>query len=659
MSRAATLPIQRQPLFRANRIGSLLVAFLLILAACGGGEPEPSATGATVAGAVEERADEASSGADDSADDSADDGADDSADGSGDGVTAGIAEAAADAFATDDKADDRSDSSNNEPNSGSASDTVPVTIEPPKEVPNTVPPATTGCEGAGFGESNGEVTTRIGVLVPDYSALIDTGFVPRVTPTEYRARYLASTFGANVRNNTSFPGSPFALPCGELELVTATYDPIDPATQRDACLALAEGPGVLVVLSELEDRRGEGLSCLLDEAGIPVVTAGSVTSDDLDDAAGKLVSLRPPVDLLGAGAVRTFDAMQLFEGQTVAVIGGDDPVAAATSQSVLAELDGLGVEAVSAILPSAKGVTDVWAEIPEMVEDFAADEVTVVISTFDAVVTNAIWDRMIKQEVSWQFLLVDATSVGEHDKVTRLPDEFNGLLYTSLESEKEADRTDPASVECIADYAAVVALLEDNPEGTGLTGDVPAFELPSSALPESPTTTVDAAAEGDDAVADGDADAAASDEAATEGPLEDSDDGIETSLREVLGEDRPPGPACALTSLAVQAILSAGDDLNAETFGEAVRTLGPLDLFIEGTGALAEDKFYLADFAHVLRFEQYIEPISEELAAPCDSPDNCWRQIDDPAAAIGPLLPTTSAGAGAIGDPEESADADE
>ncbi len=646
-----------------SRAISLAIVLALFLAACGGsgesasneGSPDP-----TVAGATEERDEDSQASDGDTAD----------------GVTGEIAEAAADATSAtedgsdqnridaenDDQADevtatgdaassstvpgnraDRSDFESADrsipgagPLASGQSAQPPVTIEPPKATPSTVPVVTTGCDGAGFGDG----TTRIGVLVPDYLALIDTGFVPRVTPVEYRARYLASTFGANMRNDTAFPGSPFALPCGELELVVETYDPLDPATQRDACIALADGPGVLVVLSELEDRRGEGLSCLIEEAGIPVITAGSVTTDDLAAADGQLVSLRPPVDLLAGSAVQAFSDLALLDGQVVGVLGGDDDVSGAATDAVLAELAELDVDVVSAIVPSGTGVTDVWAEVPEVVDQFLAEEVTVVISMFDAVVNNALWDRMINENVVWQFLLVDATGVAEHDKVTRLPDEFNGLVFTSLNSHKEADRSDPASVECISDYAMAVSLLEADPDASGMLGDGPAFELPADVIASESTTTTtttstvpvepgDTGETGETASADGNVDA---------GPLEDGDDGIETALREQLGEDRPPGPACALVTTAVRAVLAAGDDLNTATFVAALHQLGPTNLFIEGSGSLGPDKNYLADFGQVLRFERYVEPITVELAAPCDSPDNCWREIDDPSARKRPLV---------------------
>lgn len=648
-------------LFRAI---SLAIVLALFLAACGGsGEsasneasPDP-----TVAGATEARDEEseASNGA------------------TSDGVTADIAEAAADATgATEDGSDqDPEDATNDDQaddadatsaDDAASSSTVPVTIEPPKATPSTVPAATTGCDGAGFG--NG--TTRIGVLVPDYLALIDTGFVPRVTPVEYRARYLASTLGANIRNDTAFPGSPFALPCGELELVVETYDPLDPATQRDACIALAEGPGVLVVLSELEDRRGEGLSCLIEEAGIPVISAGSVTSDDLAAADGQLLSLRPPVDLLAGSAVQAFSDLGLLDGQVVGVLGGDDDVSAAATDAVLAELAELDIDVVSAIVPSGTGVTDVWAEVPEVVDQFLADDVTVVISMFDAVVNNALWDRMINENVVWQFLLVDATGVAEHDKVTRLPDEFNGLVFTSLNSHKEADRSDPASIECISDYAMAVSLLEADPDASGMLAGGPAFELPADVTAGGSTTTTTTSTvpvePGDTGDTGDTGEPASDDENVDAGPLEDGDDGIETALREQLGEDRPPGPACALVTTAVRAILAAGDDLNTATFVAALHQLGPTDLFIEGSGSLGPDKNYLADFGQVLRFERYVEPISVELAAPCDSPDNCWREVEDPSAGKRPLVdppasaePTDTGDGADTGDTGDTGDTDE
>ena len=637
---------------------SVTVILLLLLSACGAAQnsaPADLAPDATVAGRVEEapddeldddvdtvpsNGDEAGSEAVVADDDEGVEGVEPQ-DGEGDLDDQGD---------QDDQGDEGLDPDDDTNDPGGVS----VSLEPAKAVPNTVPVATSGCEGVGFGEASGEMTTRVGVLVPDYRPLIETGFVPRVTPIEYRARYLASTFGANMRNAEAFPGSPFELPCGELELVVETYDPLDPATQRDACIALADGPGVIAVLSELEDRRGEGLSCLTEEAGIPVLTAGSVTTDDLRAGAGRLLSIRPPVDLLGTRSASLFHELGLLDGQRVAVVGGDGLVSDAAAQAVIDELNDLAISPVVVTLPDSRGITDVWAEIPQVAENLAFEEVTVVISVFDAVVNNALWDRMIEQNVSWQFLLVDAMGSAEHDKVTRLPDEFGGLVATSLESEKEADRSDPASLECIADYAAVVSLLEGDPNASGLMGAAPAFELPSDIdVPEDPeaatTTTLDPVVE--EVVTDPEAETDnASPSELGEGDVEDpadaedADDGIETAVRELLGEDRPPGPACALVSTLVRAILAADSDLNATSLVEALHNLGPTELFIEGTGSLTDDKNYIADFVQVLQFTRYEEPISEELAAPCDSPDNCWRSIDNPLAGLTPLVAATPSG---------------
>lgn len=529
----------------------------------------------------------------------------------------------------------------------SAADSPVVTIEPPRDVPDAAPTPATGCVGAGIGSSGERLTTRVGVLVPDYRPLINTGFVPRVTPAEYQSRYLASSLGANLRSQAAVAGSSTALPCGDIELVVETYDPIDPRTQREACIALAEDPGVLVVVTELEDRRGEALSCLLDEAGIPVVTAGGVTSDDLEEANGRLISLRPPVDLLGTSAVRSFANLGLLADQKIAVVGGDGIVAAAASQAVLDELANLGFdEVLSVTLPDSEGVTEAWSAIPDKVAEMVDDEVTVVISVFDPLINNALWDRMTDQNARWQWLLVDAQGSGEHDKVSRLPDEFSGLLVTSLESSKDAVRDDPASRECIDDYALLVSSLETNPAEDGLVaGDPasPAFVLPAGAADEAggsavaPQTSIAPDGEIVDV-----------DDALTE----NADDNIETALREVFGEERPPGPACALMTVVIKAIMAAGSDLNSESIVDAFTQTGPLDLFIEGTGSLTSTKHYVADFVHVLGFVRFEKPISEELVAPCDSPDNCWRQVTDDAARLRLLTaeaetrapePTTSA----------------
>lgn len=569
------------------RVVKLLALFALTVSACSSGQnssSSPQSSGVSVAGAVEELVDAGQDGT----------------------------SASTEIEQGGEEADTATE----------AGTTTVVTIEPP---PNTAAPIALpeqGCDGAGFGRQASSAT-RIGVLVPDYRDLIETGFIPRVTPAEYRNRYLATIEGVNGRSLLSNGDSSAALPCGELELVFATYDPIDPDTQRDACLELTSGDGVLVVVAEVVDRRGEAIECLLSEAGVPVVVAGPVTAAELNDGQGRLVSLRAPAELIGRNAVARYAELIDLEAANIAIVGGEGKTTAAATNAIVDELESLGLTPVSVIrLPDDVGTTEVWAEIPRVADGLVAAETTVVISVFDALVNNALWDQMLDSEASWAWLLVDISGVGEHDRVTRLPDEFTGLLVTSLTSQVNASRQDEASGQCISDYAS---LIDD--QQPAVPADLSSTTtIISEPLPTTSEVGVDA-----------------SEEPKPDESDEETEDGLEVSSRELLGEERPPGPSCALLSVVVAAISEAGVDLNSETLVDGLADIGPIELFIEGTGSLTADKHYVADFTQVLSFVKYVAPVSDELVAPCGSPDNCWRSIEEQAGGLLPILAPRSA----------------
>ncbi len=503
----------------------------------------------------------------------------------------------------------------------------PVTIEPPVATAAPVPVPDAGCGGAGVDEAGG--FTRVGVLVPDFEALGSTGFVPRVTPAEYQNRYWATFLAANKRAESAFAGSPGSLPCGPIELEVVAYDPLDPSSQRDACIELTDDDGVVVVLAEIDDHRGEALDCLLNEADIPVIVAGGVSSADLERHDGQLISMRPPVDLLGSAAAAAYGDLGLLDGVTVAVLAGDQPGSIAAADAVVSTITEQGLpEPLVITLPTEAGITQAWSEVPAAAEAMIDAGTTVVISVFDAVINNALWDEMVDREASWEWLLVDASGIGEHDKVSRLPDQFAGLVLTSQQSQKEADRSSPTSLQCIADYDALLVDL-----GVDVGSDAPAANEPP--VTAAPDTTVPPATVAPDSAPStfllpGD----------DEESEEDGGDGIETAARELLGEDRPPGPACAIATVALQAIASSGDQLTTQTLQAALAGLGQIDTFIEGAGSLSASKHYVSDFVQVLRFERYLRPISEELAAPCGSPENCWRTLDLEGAVVRPVVPS-------------------
>ncbi|MEE9415997.1 MAG: hypothetical protein V3V01_11985, partial [Acidimicrobiales bacterium] len=177
-------------------------------------------------------------------------------------------------------------------------------------------------------------------------------------------------------------------------------------------------------------------------------------------------------------------------------------------------------------------------------------------------------------------------------------------------------RQDEASQQCIADYASLV----DRLQPVAPVDVNPATTIAVTTLAPQTTLASDSAIELEDETD------------------EISDDGLEVSSRELLGEQRPPGPACALLSVVLAAIAEAGEELNTDTFVEGLAALGPIDLFIEGSGSLTADKHYVADFSQVLSFVRYVAPVSEELLAPCGSPDNCWRSIDSELGDLQSLL---------------------
>lgn len=399
-----------------------------------------------------------------------------------------------------------------------------------------------------------EDTIRIGFTSVDLTSLFGTGFVTEITPEQFVTRQM-SVFDAINRAG--------GINCRQIEWVQSAYDPTRAAeTQVPACERLAQDEEVFLVYAAFPDSAGGGVDCLWDRFGIPIVTNGPTPQATIDAAEGRVLGIRPSVEVMTATAMQTYIDLGLLDGQTVAVLGGDSGELGLGQQAGVAYLREAGIDPIDVVLPSSGGTVATWGVAPQVVASLVEQGVTTVIVFGSSVTMGPFYDEMKANGADWQWLTVDTQSFGGTQGTSEMPDDWRGIAVTSQLHEP---RTSDADVACAAAYEQMRA-----------SGDYPDewFEDFSSSERGNTNTT------------------------------------------------RSLSIDCAMAQVVAAALDGAGLNPTRESLVEAMNSIGPIDIAYETAGTVEPGKGFVSDTARVYR--QYPSGSAECLDLGYFEDLPCW-----------------------------------
>jgi ABC-type branched-subunit amino acid transport system substrate-binding protein len=232
--------------------------------------------------------------------------------------------------------------------------------------------------GAPSGEDGAGVTAdtiKLGVVYLDFSKLKDV--IPSLDQGNYETAYQSY---AKVINDAG------GINGRKLELVFATFDPIDQSTASTACLQLTEDEKVFAVVAAATTPAGS--SCILVDHSTPMV-GGTQTEEALDAARAPWFAWDPSSASAAHKTVGGVLDEGGFEGKKVAIVAAaaDEGVARQTET----QLKDAGVDVVNVAIASAPSgdASAAKGELQTFAERFRSDGADQVVVIGDAFVLFA------------------------------------------------------------------------------------------------------------------------------------------------------------------------------------------------------------------------------------------------------------------------------
>ena len=224
-------------------------------------------------------------------------------------------------------------------------------------------------EGDGRGVTSD--TIKVGVVYLDFSKLKD--IIPSLDQGDYETAYQSY---AKVINDAG------GINGRQVELVFATFDPIEQATASTACLQLTEDEQVFAVLAAHTTPAGS--QCILVDHATPMV-GGTQTNEALEEARAPWFAWDPSSASAARQTVEGVLGEGGFEGKKVAIVAAaaDEPVAGQTET----QLKDAGVDVVNVAIgsPPSGDAAATKAELQTFAERFrsdGADQVVVIGDVF-------------------------------------------------------------------------------------------------------------------------------------------------------------------------------------------------------------------------------------------------------------------------------------
>lgn len=438
----------------------------------------------------------------------------------------------------------------------------------------------TAAAGGGGGSTDTGVSgdsIKIGVMVADLDGLRASGInLPAKLTTGHLASRWTTTFeewneqgGINGR---------------EIEPVTITWDPIDPASFEEACNQATLDEEVFMVVNS-NGFRGGALPCFTVDNDTFVFFGETVDKKTLKASGKNLVVLGVPAEISAANAARV--AIQdglVSKGDKVGILSGNEPSIQAGGKALERALKKEGYD-VSKI-----EVNNLQADVAAINQESAA-----AVGTLEA------------DNIDFAFVLLPFTNVsGFFGEAGESGSRFDYMIVDVASSACTAfgaSRTPPeaAGAPCVTTWDTWA-----QPEGTGIR-EANAFEAECR-------QQWDATYEEESY------------------PGVPSGDDITTSDGRTITNDFAQNE-CTMLPLLRQALRKAGKNLTHESLHKAFLSLGagPAALMSDGEGSFARNKPYYATKIHSVKLQ--VNSRNQALDANgqtyngCPAPVNCWIPI--------------------------------
>ncbi len=438
----------------------------------------------------------------------------------------------------------------------------------------------TAAAGGGGGSTDTGVSgdsIKIGVMVADLDGLRASGInLPAKLTTGHLASRWTTTFeewneqgGINGR---------------EIEPVTITWDPIDPASFEEACNQATLDEEVFMVVNS-NGFRGGALPCFTVDNDTFVFFGETVDKKTLKASGKNLVVLGVPAEISAANAARV--AIQdglVSKGDKVGILSGNEPSIQAGGKALERALKKEGYD-VSKI-----EVNNLQADVAAINQESAA-----AVGTLEA------------DNIDFAFVLLPFTNVsGFFGEAGESGSRFDYMIVDVASSACTAfgaSRTpaEAAGAPCVTTWDTWA-----QPEGTGIR-EANAFEAECR-------QQWDATYEEESY------------------PGVPSGDDITTSDGRTITNDFAQNE-CTMLPLLRQALRKAGKNLTHESLHKAFLSLGagPAALMSDGEGSFARNKPYYATKIHSVKLQ--VNSRNQALDANgqtyngCPAPVNCWIPI--------------------------------
>lgn len=438
----------------------------------------------------------------------------------------------------------------------------------------------TAAAGGGGGSTDTGVSgdsIKIGVMVADLDGLRASGIsLPAKLTTGHLASRWTNTFeewneqgGINGR---------------EIEPVTITWDPIDPASFEEACNQATLDEEVFMVVNS-NGFRGGALPCFTVDNDTFVFFGETVDKKTLKASGKNLVVLGVPAEISAANAARV--AIQdglVSKGDKVGILSGNEPSIQAGGKALERALKKEGYD-VSKI-----EVNNLQADVAAINQESAA-----AVGTLEA------------DNIDFAFVLLPFTNVsGFFGEAGESGSRFDYMIVDVASSACTAfgaSRTpaEAAGAPCVTTWDTWA-----QPEGTGIR-EANAFEAECR-------QQWDATYEEESY------------------PGVPSGDDITTSDGRTITNDFAQNE-CTMLPLLRQALRKAGKNLTHESLHKAFLSLGagPAALMSDGEGSFARNKPYYATKIHSVKLQ--VNSRNQALDANgqtyngCPAPVNCWIPI--------------------------------
>jgi ABC-type branched-subunit amino acid transport system substrate-binding protein len=439
--------------------------------------------------------------------------------------------------------------------------------------------AATGAGGGGGSTDTGvtDDSIKIGVLVADLDGLRESGID---LPEKLTTGNLSSRW-TGVFDRWNADGG---INGREIEPVTITWNPVDPASFEEACNEATLDEEVFMVVNA-NGFRGGAVPCFTVDNDTFVFFGETVDNSVLEASGDNLVVLGVPAEISARAAARlAIGDGFVNEGDKVGILSGNEP-------SIQA-----GGDAVEKLMRK-RGFDVTKVEINNLQADVAAvnQESAAAVGTLEA------------ENADFVFVLLPFTNV-------------EGFFGEAGESGSRFDYmiVDVASSACTAFGASRTP---EEAAGAPCVTTWDTWALPDGAGIREPNAFEAACRERWDAFYDEES-----------YPGVPSGDDLTTSDGRTLTNDFAQNE-CTMLPLLRKALKRAGDDLTHESLHEAFLELGagPAALMSDGEGSYAKNKPFYSTKVHAVTLQ--INEESQALDANgetyngCPAPVNCWIPV--------------------------------